>query len=697
MKRGVFIFLFYLSSIILQAQSKWDGEAGDGLWGSPLNWAGNTVPGALDEVILDNSIVPVAYQVSIGPGNVSISVRSLVISPGASESIILLNPVTNVSPVAFMATGTGDAVILNSGAVFRNSSGASSGTPVSVGPDGFFRINNGGRYIHNTERGHTNGLVTRLSAAAGTEDGIFEFDVPSTGSYTISASGRTYGHLVFSAVAAGGSKTYTAAGTSPFTINGNLEIHSHATLSYGANTNIISISKNCLVYAGAGFNIANGGTNSTVLLKGDLSNEGLITESGSSTGSKIEFDGMVTQRVSSTGTLAQTITVSVNSNGGLLLLSPFLLPYRLALVNGKIRTSATNMLIMPDNAAYTGGSASSFVEGPMEKIGDDDFVFPLGAGSMYTPVGISGGSGAGSTDEFMAEYIRGNPQSVHGSSTDPFFDHISYVEYWRLSRKAGSASKAVTLAVHPYSFVKNFTTVYASLYDAGQWINLGRNAALPGPVFPPYETGNFNSGVTDVFGDFTLATTDNVTLNPLPVGLLSFEATNGADQAVELRWQLSAEDPAAAGFEIQRAGVEKSFITIAALAAKENVPVYTYRDPAPVTGRRYYRLKMIDVDKTEHFSAIVAIDADTKQELSLIGSSSPVAGQFIFKILSAVHQQLDLLIVDMSGRIIRQYRLAVTRGQHEFRLAAQELPAGIYLVLGIAGTKRTNVVKCLKR
>ena len=151
----------------------WDGEAGDGQWASVTNWVGDILPGADDDVVLDNSFVQDAYQVEFPPGNVEVLVNSLRITPAPGKDILLWLPVSNTAAPALRALGPGDAVLLERGAVFRNSSGASSGTPVVVSAIGFFRINNGGRYIHNTARGHTDMLVNRLSAEPGTEEGIF--------------------------------------------------------------------------------------------------------------------------------------------------------------------------------------------------------------------------------------------------------------------------------------------------------------------------------------------------------------------------------------------------------------------------------------------------------------------------------------------------------------------------------------------
>ena len=79
---------------------------------------------------------------------------------------------------------------------------------------------------------------SQLSTAPGTELGIFEFDAPAGGGYTVSLSGRNYGTLVFSAVAAGGPRTYTGNGAGDLTVRGDLILNSNATFSSTMTANI---------------------------------------------------------------------------------------------------------------------------------------------------------------------------------------------------------------------------------------------------------------------------------------------------------------------------------------------------------------------------------------------------------------------------------------------------------------------------
>ena len=203
------VSLLLLVKIFLCGQIRWDGGAGDGQWSNPLNWTGDLLPIAGDDVVLDNSLVNTSYKVFFAAGNVSVSIRSLRIEPSATDSIVLELPKTNTISPGLQITGNGYPVVIKNRGTLINASGSGSGASVVLTDS--IRIENGGTYIHRTARAHA-ALVMLLSRSPGTEEGCFWFDVPDVSS-TISLSNRTFGRLQLSATAAGGSLNYTAAST----------------------------------------------------------------------------------------------------------------------------------------------------------------------------------------------------------------------------------------------------------------------------------------------------------------------------------------------------------------------------------------------------------------------------------------------------------------------------------------------------
>jgi hypothetical protein len=235
--KKIYLILNFVSLVFgASSQKKWDGDGGDNNWSTASNWFPDGVPLPGDLVILDNSLYVSSYTVLLPSGAISVTVQSLQVLPNMGNTILLHIPSANLASPGLQITGSGESLELGNGATLRNSSGAISGDVILL--NGLMRISNGGRYLHNTPRGNA-ALIDKLSVSAGTELGIFEFDVPGTAGYTVSLTGNTFGSLVFSAAAAGGLKSYSGSGTSTLQINGNWIINPGATLTSTLSANIL--------------------------------------------------------------------------------------------------------------------------------------------------------------------------------------------------------------------------------------------------------------------------------------------------------------------------------------------------------------------------------------------------------------------------------------------------------------------------
>lgn len=283
MKKIYLLVLLLVGLKGFSATVYWDGGGGNNLWATPNNWVGDLVPVAGDDVVLDNlNGVVITYTVTLP--NTAVTVQSITITPGAGNNITLTLPSTNtLQPgLSFSGPPNANVLVLNDGGIFRNSTGASNSSPNAIGisTSDTIRINNGGKFVHNSARSHAY-LVDQLSTAIGTEKGIFEFDMPVAGASAISLTGRNYGTLLLSAIAIGAAKTYNGGGASDLIIRGNLEIGNNVTFSPTMTANIH--------------------------IGGNLLGTGNFNWSPSSTGTtnrSLFFDGIIngTQIVSSTGT-----------------------------------------------------------------------------------------------------------------------------------------------------------------------------------------------------------------------------------------------------------------------------------------------------------------------------------------------------------------------------------------------------------
>lgn len=672
----------------------WDGEAGDAQWSTASNWSGNIVPVAGDDVILDNSTVSGSYVVNLPAGAVTVTLNSLLINPAGMNTIRLILPVSNTIVPGLDITGSGNVLVLNNGAILQNSSGATSGLPVSVSNAlGIFRINNGGLYIHNTFRQHAL-LLDKLSVAPGTEDGTIEFDVPTTTSYVISLTGRTIGNLVLSATASGGARTYTSSGSNPCTINGDFTINSGVTFSSGFSADFI-VKGDINQQAASLYSIQNSTDNNFVKIEGDINSQGQITETG--TGFPVlELNGLSNQNINISGTITSNVEVKINNPAGVTLQSALTLPYRLNLINGKITTSLMNMLTLADNAVTAGASSLSFIEGPLRKIGDDSFTFPVGVGSIYAPVTITNVSGGNTSDVFTAEYRRANPQTVRGPAVEAGMDHVSYVEYWTLTRDAGTAVKRVALAVTPTSFCKSMATTYVSRWNGTLWTSEGStNGGVT--LFPPYETGTITS-TDDIssFGDFTLITDQPFAINPLPVTLVSFDVIKQNNIAL-LQWELAECCSKNTKFELQRSHEGSRFVTYKTIPGNEVNRFYQVMDNRLNAGLTYYRLRIVEEDGKISFSRIVTV-INGSPHLSLAAVGPTLVTDITTVMITATgNRDVVLYITDMQGRVLLKKESQLSTGNTTIQLSAGNLVTGTYLIYAESKGQRTNSIRFIKQ
>ena len=369
MGRGLMAGLLLLLTFIGSAQLRWDGGAGTDRWMDAQNWEGDRLPGDGDTVMLDHSFVSGTYRIRFPDGDTGVQLKQLILAPGSGDSILVWLPPGNTASQALWVDHVGDAIIISDRAVFINQSGASSGTPVAVSNTGWLRIENGGRYIHRTERGHTTGLVSRLSQEPGTERGVFEFDVPGTAAYTVSVSNRVYGTLCFSAETSGGNKTYTGAGINPFLIRSNLEIRDRAAFNYGSNVGLMRIEGDCRIDSGGRWNLANGTRSSYIQLAGDLWLHGTIQHTGSADSTLLEWCGTAQQQVVNKGTLQGSFRCRINNPQGVVFNNNFYFPVELELVSGSVRVDDTAALYFSSQASIRGASSDRFIDGAIVKAG----------------------------------------------------------------------------------------------------------------------------------------------------------------------------------------------------------------------------------------------------------------------------------------------------------------------------------------
>jgi len=145
----------------------------------------------------------------------------------------------------------------------------------------------------------------------------------------------------------------------------------------------------------------------------------------------------------------------------------------LTLIQGIVETTSASLLTIENGGAATGASQASFVDGPLRKIGNQAFDFPIGNSEIYKPISIAAPVNA--TDEFTAQYFNESPSAVYDTTLHAAsITYINRCEYWTLGRSAGSSDVNATLYWDTNSCcISDLANLKVTAWNGSQWDDNG--------------------------------------------------------------------------------------------------------------------------------------------------------------------------------------------------------------------------------
>lgn len=330
-------------------------------------------------------------------------------------------------------------------------------------------------------------------------------------------------------------------------------------------------------------------------------------------GSTIEYSGSVAQNVHGALFDYSNLVIDKAAND-ISLIGNLSVLNNLNLLSGNVNTTASDLMIIQNNATVSGASNASHINGPCRKVGNQAFTFPIGKNGLLRTAGISAPSST--TDHFTAEYFDQNPSPVYSSSSlDASLNNVSICEYWIIDRTNGSSSASVTLTWDAATScgITALADLRVARWNGALWADEGNNST----------TGNTTSGsilsgsAISSFSPFTLASASSA--NPLPIKLVDFTASIVREEtAVLLDWQTESEVNNDF-FTIERSSDGYNWLAIhkaSGAGSSNSLLRYEHLDENPLSGISYYRLKQTDFDgEYEYFpvrSVILSNDMSGK-------------------------------------------------------------------------------------
>ncbi|MBD1209843.1 MAG: hypothetical protein H9535_15525, partial [Ignavibacteria bacterium] len=165
----------------------------------------------------------------------------------------------------------------------------------------------------------------------------------------------------------------------------------------------------------------------------------------STAAASLEYFGTAAPTISTvTFPNAMSGSVIINNSGGVTLNAAKTIAGTLTLTNGILTTSAANMLTMSNSAAsaVAGGSATSFVQGPMRRAmvtSVTTYSYPVGKGGTYLPFGIVNPTVTATPVVEVEAFSVGGGGTADGTTINT----LSSTEYWRAAVFSGTFTNAL--------------------------------------------------------------------------------------------------------------------------------------------------------------------------------------------------------------------------------------------------------------
>jgi hypothetical protein len=309
-----------------------------------------------------------------------------------------------------------------------------------------------------------------------------------------------------------------------------------------------------------------------------------------------------------------------------------------------------------------GGSFDSYVNGPMQKIGNTNFLFPLGkvnSGNHFC--GIS--SPALATDTYTAEYIRSSA-TLLGSISAAGLSHVSNCDYWKITTTAASPNSNVTLSWNgnsncnlPAGYVDDLASLVVA-YFGSSWNSYG------GSTDPVSNTGSGSitwNGVT-TFSPFSLGSTSDGT-NPLPVKLVNVRAYRSGERNI-IEWS-NLTETGLINYTVERSGNGIDFIAMGLQLPKSNSndrKDYSLSDDVPLNGDNFYRIRVLEQIGRITYSKIVKVETGTSINHGFTIYPNPVTdkqvsvningweiGQYTLRVFNSLGQQVFSKLINHPG------------------------------------------------
>jgi hypothetical protein len=486
--------------------------------------------------------------------------------------------------------------------------------------------------------------------------------------------------------------TYTGGGMINVALNNTSQLSVARNVNYSTaspGTELISLNNTSVFNIGEGFSQS-------------VAGEGQFT---SASGATLVFNGVTNANsFLGTGTAPEgftlynvTVNNTFNASPELDLNGPLTLQGGgvLTLTSGVVKGSATNLVTLSAGCTVSpnGGSTVSYVDGPIQKIGSTDFIFPTGNKGLWRRISITSLTG---TSTFQAQYfdnvyLNAATAITVAAAPAPALTKTSALEYWMLNKISGG-NGIVTLYWEnsTNSAITDCSDLQVAHWNGTAWedpynattFTTGCTGTTPGL------TGTISTGaVVTSYSPFTFGSISGVsTVNALPIEMLYFKGEKESN-TTELSWATASETNSNY-FTLEKSGDGIHFEQIAQLpgagpGTSNTTRNYSFTDHAPYNGTNYYYLTETDLNGDIISVNPISVTFNLPENFSVFEYPNPVKNEPINLKFTGL-QDNDVLVVlrDALGREIYSKVVMIEKNDFLYEISSEEtIPPGVYLIV----------------
>jgi hypothetical protein len=415
----------------------------------------------------------------------------------------------------------------------------------------------------------------------------------------------------------------------------------------------------------------------------------------------IELAGNANQNISSvTGSFdnaGNQVTLRMNNSAGATLLTPLQVGrIDFSSTNKGVLSTGANVLTIANttpvsvaNIVVNSPSDAGYVNGNVQRrfSSTEPGIIPTGGGSKLRSVGVVPASSTPSS--YQATFFNAGFSDLGVISP---LNGVSPDYYWNINRIGAGADASFQLLINgAIPGAQPEDALIVAKYNGTDWANAKGTA---GTMVSP---GTATSGVVQsepqsAFGNYTIGYALQSTL---PTILVSFEGRRTTKETNNLIWQITLNSTPLT-FEVMRSADGINFSKVGSVAGIQGIANYQFTDNNILSGNNYYRLKMLDIDGAITYSTIIVVSNGSEGVFLNSVAPTVVTGITKLNIQSSFVANMQLLVTDISGRIVHKQSVSLVNGSQDVWLDASRFSAGMFQVSGYVNGAKTATLRFIK-